>query len=166
MVSPPIRVLMLCMGNICRSPTAEGVLRARLREAPDLSVVVDSAGTLGYHVGDAPDARAIHHARSRGIDLSALRARQLRPDDFEIFDWILCMDDANRTAALRQCSGHGEDRLHLLLDFAQMGEREVPDPYYGGPQDFERALDLIELGVAGFIRELRRVTGRSSPIRT
>jgi protein-tyrosine phosphatase len=161
---------MVCMGNICRSPTAEGVLRQLLAErAPDLGAVVDSAGTHGYHVGDPPDDRAIAHAMRRGVDLRACRARRLVAEDFERFDWVLCMDEANLRAAgrIRGESGPvGSAELRLLLDFAPAGSAsEVPDPYYGGDEDFERVLDLVAVGSLGLIGELLRRAG-SSPFRT
>jgi protein-tyrosine phosphatase len=152
------------MGNICRSPTAEGALRALLaREAPDLSVDVDSAGTHGYHVGEPPDARSIEHARRRGFDLRALRARRLVPEDFEHFDWVLCMDAANLAAARRIQAGRGTARVALFLDSAAgTGTREVPDPYYGDADGFEHVLDLVEAGARGLIEELRRHRAGSS----
>lgn len=158
-----MRVLLVCMGNICRSPTAAGVLRQVLaRSAPELHVEVDSAGTDAYHVGEAPDPRAIAHAARRGIDLRGGRARRLTPADFEHFDWILCMDAANRTAARRIAAGRGRAHLGLYLDYAtQRAEREVPDPYYGGPDGFETVLDLLEAGALELIGELRRVAGSS-----
>ena len=154
----PVRVLMLCMGNICRSPTAEGVMRDALRrDAPELRVEVDSAGTHDYHVGEPPDRRSMAHARRRGVDLSGLRARQLVPEDFARFDWILCMDLANLRAAERVRPDDSRARLARLLDGAPaQDERDVPDPYYGGAADFERVLDLTEIAVAGWIEELRR----------
>ena len=160
----PARVLMVCMGNICRSPTAEGVLRHALRRhAPDLHVDVDSAGTHDYHIGEPPDRRAIAHAKRRGIDLSTLRARQLVAEDFQSFDWIVCMDEANLRNALRLQPDDSRARLARLLDWAPAQvERDVPDPYYGGAADFERVLDLVEVAVLGLIEELRRPRRSSS----
>ena len=147
-----MRVLCVCMGNICRSPTAEAVLRELARrEAPELTLEVDSAGTHGYHVGDPPDPRAVAAAARRGYDLSPLRARQFTAKDFERFDLILAMDEDNRATMLRQGSG----RVELLLSYApQWGERNVPDPYYGGEAGFERVLDLIESAARGVIESL------------
>jgi protein-tyrosine phosphatase len=144
-----MRILCVCMGNICRSPTAEAVLREMARRtAPNWSLQVDSAGTHGYHVGDPPDARAISVAARRGYDLSGLRARQLTAKDFSSFDLLLAMDEQN-LAAMRRL---GEGRVALLLDYApQLGVREVPDPYYGGVEDFERVLDWVEIAVRGVI---------------
>lgn len=161
------RVLMVCMGNICRSPTAEGVLRAKLQAAGlDREVEVDSAGTHGYHVGEAPDPRAIKHARARGVDLSRLRARRVSRDDFQRFDWILAMDLQNleNLQSLVPPEGGGA-RLGLLLDHATRhdGVREVPDPYYGPPAGFDRVLDLVEDACEGFVAALqnRDVEGTS-----
>jgi protein-tyrosine phosphatase len=144
-----MRILCVCMGNICRSPTAEAVLREMARRtAPNWSLQVDSAGTHGYHVGDPPDARAISAAARRGYDLSGLRARQLTAKDFSSFDLLLAMDEQN-LAAMRR---FGEGRVELLLDYApQLGVREVPDPYYGGVEDFERVLDWVEIAARGVI---------------
>ena len=156
--APEIAVLMVCMGNICRSPTAEGVLRAKLAAAGlDGRVRVDSAGTHGYHVGDAPDARALKHARSRGVDLSRQRARRVVEEDFDRFDLMLAMDEDNLAELERlRPAGHA-NAPRLLLDFAarHAGVREVPDPYYGGPDGFEHVLDLIEDACDGLLAHLR-----------
>lgn len=157
---PALAVLMVCMGNICRSPTAEGVLRARL-DAAGLAeqVRVDSAGTHGYHVGDPPDPRAQRHARSRGVDLSALRARRVAEADFDRFDLILAMDEDN-LAELERLRPEGHpNRPRLLLEFARRhaGVREVPDPYYGGPDGFDRVLDLVEDACDGVLAHLQAV---------
>ena len=156
--SKNVRVLMVCMGNICRSPTAEGVLRRALqRHAPYLNVEVDSAGTHGYHIGEPPDRRSIAHAQRRGIDLSGLRARQLVAEDFQRFDWIVCMDAANVRAAERLRPEESSAQLVRLLDWSpDHVERDVPDPYYGGAEDFERVLDLVERAVLGLIEGLRQ----------
>jgi protein-tyrosine phosphatase len=155
------RVLFVCMGNICRSPTAEGVFRELVRrQALQSRIEVDSAGTHDYHVGDPPDPRAIAAARRRGIDLSALRARLLLPQDFTRFDLLLVMDERNRRDALALAprGGSGESasaRLRLLLDYApELGLREVPDPYYGGPAGFEHMLDLVEAAARGLLAAL------------
>ena len=155
-----MRVLCVCMGNICRSPTAEAVLREPARrEAPELTLEVDSAGTHGYHVGDPPDPRAVAAAARRGYDLSPLRARQFTAKDFERFDLILAMDEDNRATMLRQGSG----RVELLLSYApQWGERNVPDPYYGGEAGFERVLDLIESAARGVIESLGQMDASSA----
>jgi protein-tyrosine phosphatase len=146
------------MGNICRSPTAEGVLRRMWREtAQDLALEVDSAGTHDYHVGDPPDPRAIAAARRRGIDLSGLRARQLSTSDLDQFDLVLAMDDENRRHVLALARPGARAEVRLFLDYAPDQElREVPDPYYGGATGFERVLDLTEEAALGLLQELRR----------
>ena len=150
------RVLFVCLGNICRSPTAEGVLRAiATREFPALPVAMDSAGTANYHVGEPPDRRSVAAARRRGYDLSSLRARQVRPDDFEHFDYLLAMDRANLAELVRQRPATASAQLGLFLDYApDCGFEEVPDPYYGGIEDFERVLDLCEAGARGLLQRL------------
>lgn len=155
---PQFRVLMVCMGNICRSPTAEGVLRQRLeRVGLGALVAVDSAGTYGGHVGDAPDPRAQKHARQRGVDLSRLRARKVTADDFQRFQLILAMDDDN-LAALARLQPPGTAAPRLLTEFARRPgtPREVPDPYYGGPEGFEHVLDLIEDACDGVLAHVQR----------
>jgi protein-tyrosine phosphatase len=156
-------VLFVCLGNICRSPTAEGVFRAAVAQQEWGSRIrVDSAGTGDWHVGSPPDRRAIQAARRRGYDLTPLRARQVGVDDFERFGWIVAMDRANLRAleALRppQYAGH----LGLFLDFApDAGLDEVPDPYYGGLEGFDRVLDLVEVASAGLLERLRqRMSGQ------
>lgn len=162
-----MRVLMVCLGNICRSPTAEGVFRARLQESGMIDVVVDSAGTAGYHVGDAPDPRTVRAARSRGIDLSALRARQLRREDAEAFDLVVAMDRSNLRNIERCFAGVARaSPTALFLSFAESSSTdEVPDPYSGGPADFERVLDLCERASDGLIAAIRegRVRRRTVP---
>lgn len=146
------------MGNICRSPTAEGVLRAKL-EAAGLSdrVELDSAGTHGYHVGRAPDARSQRAALQRGYDLSALRARQVDVADFDRFDLVLAMDLENMAGLRRLLPGVSADKLRLLMSFAtRYRVEEVPDPYYGEGDGFERVLDYIEDACDGVIDMLRR----------
>lgn len=150
------RILFFCMGNICRSPTADGVMRAKLKAA-GLDVKVDSAGTHGYHVGAPPDERSQAHALKRGYDLSPLRARQLVAEDFDRFDLVLAMDGDNLANAERLCPPGRRHRLKLLLDYApHLGRRHVPDPYYGGDAGFEDVLDLVEAACDGLIGELRR----------
>jgi protein-tyrosine phosphatase len=151
------RVLMVCMGNICRSPTAEAVLRHKLQAAGlGRQVFVDSAGTHGFHAKEPPDPRAVAAAARRGYDLSALRARPVHVDDFQRFDWLLAMDEDNKGWLQRKApSGHGA-RLELLLRYAQRhaGVAHVPDPYYGGPDGFDRVLDLVEDACDGFVEQL------------
>jgi protein-tyrosine phosphatase len=150
-----MRILFVCMGNICRSPTAEGVFAYLLREqAPDLTVEIDSAGTHDYHVGAAPDPRTTAAALRRGIDLSQLRARVIELEDFERFDLILAMDEQNRDELWRRAPDHRE-RIRLVMEYApQAARRVVPDPYYGGPQGFEEVLDLLTEASEGLLREL------------
>ncbi len=155
-----MRILFVCLGNICRSPTAEVVFRVvASREAPDIVLEIDSAGTAGYHVGELPDRRTRQAAARRGYDLSALRARVVEPRDFEYFDLILAMDQENLRALERRSPPHTRERLRLFLEFApEAGISEVPDPYYGGPNGFEDVLDLVEAASRGLIQHLRRRT--------
>jgi len=150
-------ILFVCLGNICRSPTAEGVVRAlAAREFPGLALRVDSAGTAGYHVGDPPDRRTIAAARRRGYDLAALRARQVLREDFTRFDYVLAMDRANLAALEQSARAVGSAQVGLFLEFAPETQvAEVPDPYYGGVEDFERVLDLCESGARGLLRRLQ-----------
>jgi len=154
---PARRVLFVCMGNICRSPTAEGVFRKLLAErAPELDVLVDSAGTHDYHAGGPPDPRAVRAAERRGVDLTGLRARQFTGHDFEHFELVLAMDQLNRHTLLEHAPPQYHDRIRLYLDFApQLGRLDVPDPYYGGSTGFEYVLDLVEEAGAGLLEHLR-----------
>jgi protein-tyrosine phosphatase len=143
-----MNILFVCLGNICRSPTVEGVARAlAAREAPQLRLQFDSAGTADYHVGDAPDARSQRHALARGYDISGLRGRQLSAEDFHRFDLLLAMDEDNLTQ-MRALAPHGHaQRARLFLSYlSDRTHRSVPDPYYGGPAGFETVLDLAEHG--------------------
>ena len=144
------------MGNICRSPLAEGAFRKLWRErAPQLELRMDSAGTHAYHVGEPPDERAVAVARSLGIDISMHRGRMVTRADFAAFDYILAMDRVNLAGLRRLRAGQGGASVHLLLEFANAGAGdEVPDPYYGGPQGFERVMDLVTLGAEGLLRYL------------
>ena len=153
-----MKILFVCLGNICRSPTAEGVLRTlAAREAPELALEVDSAGTAAYHVGQPPDPRTRAAAARRGYDLSALRARSIESADFERFDLILAMDRENLTALRRRAPAHAHERLRLFLEFcADEAPEEVPDPYYGGPNGFEEVLDLVESATRGLLAHLRQ----------
>jgi protein-tyrosine phosphatase len=150
------RVLFVCLGNICRSPTAEAVFRDLLqREAAGLAIEADSAGTHAYHVGSAPDARTVAAALRRGIDMSGLRARVVEAADFERFDLLLAMDEQNYRHLLRMAPPERRERVHLFLDFApELGRREVPDPYYGGATGFEEVLDLVEEAGRGLLAAL------------
>ena len=151
-----MRILFVCMGNICRSPTAEGVFRHLARErAPHLAIEVDSAGTHDYHVGEAPDRRAVAAAARRGIDLSGLRARMVDESDFERYDLLVAMDRLNREVLLDRSPEAYRDRVRLMMEFAPSTDvADVPDPYYGGPVGFERVLDLVEEAARGLLDEL------------
>ncbi len=153
----PIRVLMVCLGNICRSPTAQGVLERQVRQAGlQPCITIDSAGTGDYHIGKPPDARAQQHAARRGIDLSGQRARQIARQDFRDFDLVLVMDAANERDVRALCPPDQAHKLRRLTDFCTRHDAaEVPDPYYGGPAGFEAALDLIEDACAGLLAALR-----------
>lgn len=153
-----IKVLFICTGNICRSPTAEGVFRALVaRNGLDGCILTDSAGTHSYHVGEPPDRRSVMAAKARGIDLSELRARKLRPSDFDEFHLLLAMDQNHYTALRRACPDHARDRVRLFMDFApEMGLREVPDPYYGSGDGFEQVLDMVEAGSRGLLAHIRQ----------
>ncbi len=155
--APEQSVLFVCLGNICRSPTAEAVFRVHAeRSGLGNRLAIDSAGTGSWHVGHPPDRRAIAHAAKRGYDLTPLRARQVGPADFERFAWILAMDRANlrELEALRPQGFSGQ--LGLFLDVApELGVREVPDPYYGGREGFERVLDLIEHASEALLMRVR-----------
>jgi protein-tyrosine phosphatase len=144
------------MGNICRSPTAEGVFRRLAAErAPGVEIEVDSAGTHDYHVGDPPDPRSIAAAARRGVDLRQLRARSVRDEDFERFDLIIAMDRLNRETLLERSPAPFRERIRLFMEFAGDNEVEdVPDPYYGGAPGFERVLDLAEEAAAGLLEEV------------
>jgi protein-tyrosine phosphatase len=146
------------MGNICRSPTAEAVFREHVRRhAPELQVEIDSAGTHDYHVGEAPDPRAIKAAARRGLDLSGLRARQVEDADFERFDLILAMDRLNHVTLLERSPPEHHSRIRRFLEFAAVPQGlDVPDPYYGGAKGFDEVLDLVEEAASGLLAELRR----------
>ena len=151
------RVLFVCMGNICRSPTAEGVFRYHVEQAGLADrLEVDSAGTHAYHVGEPADRRARAAAERRGMSLDGIRARRVSSQDYERFDYIIAMDEDN-LARLRDEAPEGHDaRLHLFLEFASGSETEVPDPYYGGAAGFERVLDLVEDASRGLLETLFR----------
>ena len=163
-IARPTSVLFVCMGNICRSPTAEGVLRHLIRKQNLIDqFLVDSAGTHGYHEGAPPDERAVAHAAKRGYDLSQLRARPVSPDDFDQFDFILAMDNQNLRHLKSLTPSRCQHKLELLLDYCEVHSgKEVPDPYYGGPKDFEKVLDLVETGCGSLLDFLvqRRMNSR------
>jgi len=150
-------VLFVCMGNICRSPTAEGVFRHHVVEAGLIEhIEIDSAGTHAYHVGEPADRRACAAAERRGMSLEGIRARRVSLDDFERFDHILAMDEDNLARLHDEAPEEHRHKLRLFLEFADMEEREVPDPYYGGAAGFERVLDLVEDASRGLLETLAR----------
>ena len=153
-----IKVLFVCTGNICRSPTAEGVFRVLVeREGLAGRIAVDSAGTHAYHVGEKPDARSCAAARGRGYDLDSQRARQVVSGDFSEFDVVVAMDRGHHAHLAHLCPRENQDRLHLFMNFApQFGVQDVPDPYYGEGDGFKRVLDMIEAGSAGLLDYLRK----------
>ena len=155
----PFRILFVCLGNICRSPTAEGVLRhVIVEEAPELKVEIDSAGTAGYHVGDPPDPRTQRASLRRGIDLSGLRARRVVPGDFSKFDLILAMDRQNLRDLTSLRPAGSTARLRLFMEYAPDSCLDVPDPYYGDESAFECTLDLTTLAARGLVAELRQLS--------
>ena len=157
-----IKVLFVCMGNICRSPTAEAVFRHHVRQAGleegwGKTIYIDSAGTHGFHIGAPPDKRSQAVARRRGVDLSPIRSRQLEAQDFTDFDYILAMDRDNLEEMQARCSADHHTRLDLLLNHAPQlyGISEVPDPYYGPEDGFDRVYDVIEQGSLGLLDHIR-----------
>ncbi|MDD2720291.1 MAG: low molecular weight phosphotyrosine protein phosphatase [Gallionella sp.] len=152
-----ISVLFVCMGNICRSPTAEAVFRHYVENAGLSELIrVDSAGTHDYHIGDPPDARTRRAAEQRGYDMGGLRGRQVGPADFHRFDYVLAMDQAN-LSILNHIAPAGATPARLFLEYAQHHrEREVPDPYYGGADGFERVLDMVEDAAQGLLQHIRK----------
>jgi protein-tyrosine phosphatase len=156
-----INILFVCMGNLCRSPTAEAVFRHYVAEARlTSSFSIDSAGTHVSHNGDPADARAQRFASQRGFDLSKLRTRQLMREDFARFDYLLGMDDSNLAAMTRASPAEHTGKLSLLTNYSTSGVATgIPDPYYGGGQGFERVLDMVEDAAQGFLRHIRTERG-------
>lgn len=153
-----IRILMVCLGNICRSPTAQGVLEKIIENERLTNIIqVDSAGTGDYHIGSAPDPRSIAAAARRGYDIAGLRARQIGTQDFNSFHYILAMDRMNLKELRAICPAGHRSKLHLLLEFADTSHEAVPDPYYSGQDSFELVLDLVEQACAGVLQYLRSV---------
>ena len=153
-----VKVLFVCMGNICRSPTAEGVFRGLVEEI-GLSHLIgtDSAGTHSYHVGGEPDSRAQAVALTKGYDLSDLRARKFVAEDFIEFDYLIAMDDDNFTGMDKLRPDNATGSLHLFLEFAHnTNEKEVPDPYYGGPKGFDRVFDMVEDASKGLLEHIKK----------
>jgi protein-tyrosine phosphatase len=153
-----VKVLFVCMGNICRSPTAHGVFRELVRQQGLQSAIeVDSAGTHAYHVGNPPDRRAQATATGRGIDLSDLRARQVKAADLEAFDYVLAMDSDNLEILRELPGGQDADRVRLFMSFApDHPQREVPDPYYGGARGFDEVFDMVAQASAGLLADIRQ----------
>ena len=152
-----LRVLFVCMGNICRSPSAEGVFNKIITDQLlQDKFSIDSAGTHAYHIGEAPDLRSQKAAKEREVDLSKIRARKVIMGDFEDFDYLLAMDEDNHSIMLQACPEEHQHKIKLFLEYApHLKTREVPDPYYGGVYGFEKVLDLIEEASTGFIEELK-----------
>ncbi len=151
-------VLFVCTGNICRSPTAEGVFRHYVAQnGLSKHFLIDSAGTQSYHAGKPPDTRAMSSALLRGVKMDDLRARHVEPKDFEVFDLILAMDRGHYDILKSMAPAKGGAALSLFMDFApEAGQTDVPDPYYGGGNDFEYALDLVEQGARGLLNHLKQ----------
>ena len=153
-----VSVLFVCMGNICRSPTAEAVFRRRVEQAGlERDIHIDSAGTHDYHIGEAPDPRTRQAAMRRGYDMSQLRGRQVSRSDFHSFDYVLAMDNANLSILRRLRAEDADGHLGLFLDYATRHDAsEVPDPYYGGGAGFEHVLDLVEDAAEGLLHHIRQ----------
>jgi len=151
-----VKVMFVCMGNICRSPTAHGVFRKLVQDdgyADD--IYIESSGTHAYHVGEAPDSRAQHTARQRGLDMSDLRAQKVRSSDFSEFDYILPMDQDNYDILIRSSSPEHHNKIRMFLSFApSVSSREVPDPYYGGTGGFDLVFDMVEAGSRGLLDDI------------
>jgi low molecular weight protein-tyrosine phosphatase len=158
MRSGQVGVLFVCTGNICRSPTAEGIFRKLVADSGlSGSIAADSAGTHGYHVGEPPDPRSTEAAAARGYDLSALRARRIERADFARFDLLVAMDRGHLAILSRMAEPPSAHKLKLMMSYASgFGEEDVPDPYYGGPRDFERVLDMLEDAARGLLEAIGR----------
>ncbi len=153
---PEVSVLFVCMGNICRSPTAEGVFRHFVQEAGLVDrIKIDSAGTHAYHTNEPADRRASAAAERRGYSLANMRARRVSEEDFDEFDFIIAMDQLNHVTLVDQADAEYHDKIHLFLEFASGPEDDVPDPYYGGAKGFERVLDLVENASRGLLETLK-----------
>ncbi|MBR9875639.1 low molecular weight phosphotyrosine protein phosphatase [Vibrio sp. J1-1] len=147
------RILVVCMGNICRSPTGEAVLRAKANKL-GVTVEVDSAGTIGYHAGNPPDSRAMLAGKQRGYSFKGMRARQVKSDDFEYFDMVLAADKANLADLFDICPAEHRHKITLFLSHSDSSYDEIPDPYYGGGDGFELVLDLIEEAAEVILKKL------------
>ncbi|MCH9696478.1 MAG: low molecular weight phosphotyrosine protein phosphatase [Gammaproteobacteria bacterium] len=153
---PVVKILFVCLGNICRSPLAQGVFEKQAETASVLELIhIDSAGTHAYHIGELPDPRSMSIASTNNIDLSSQRARKVHETDFETFDYILAMDQDNYANLYADCPEQYRERLHLFLNFApHLDLKDVPDPYYGGNFGFERVYDLVFEASEGLIKTL------------
>ncbi len=151
-----VKVLFVCMGNICRSPLAHGLFEHRVQQAGlSKRITIDSAGTHAYHVGNLPDPRSQQTAENHGIDLSSQRARQVKASDFEQFDYVVAMDRDNYSTLSSQCPDEHRHKLKLFMEFApQLSETEVPDPYYGGESGFEMVYQLIDAAANGLMADI------------
>ncbi|WP_299078142.1 low molecular weight protein-tyrosine-phosphatase [uncultured Paraglaciecola sp.] len=154
MTDNKVSVLFVCLGNICRSPSAEAVFKKKANDN-GLKIMIDSAGTAGYHKGTAPDQRSQAVGENRGYSFAGLKCRKVIEQDFEEFDYILGMDNENIENLLAVCPAKFQHKVALLLSFTASDDQEVPDPYYGGKAGFEYVLDLIEQGADGFIEHLK-----------
>ena len=149
------KILFVCLGNICRSPSAQGVFQAKINKMGLAEqFFIDSAGTAAWHIGKSPDSRSVLAAQSRGYDLSPLKARQVKSADFEYFDYIFAMDTDNLQGLKQACPNVFQNKVALFLQYGEFPEVSVPDPYYGGAQGFEHVLDLLESASDGFINQL------------
>lgn len=162
MRSERVSVLFVCTGNICRSPTAEAIFRKLVADAGmSETILADSAGTHGYHIGEPPDTRAQASAADRGYDLSSLRARRVERADLQRFDLIVAMDRGHFTILSRMAEPSAAHKLKLMMSYAdRFEEKDVPDPYYGGPQDFERVLDMLEDAARGLLDSIGKPAQR------
>ncbi|KQS87691.1 MULTISPECIES: low molecular weight protein-tyrosine-phosphatase [unclassified Rhizobium] len=151
----PVRILFVCLGNICRSPLAEGILRYQAQDRP---IEVDSAGTGSWHIGDPPDRRSIAVARRHGIDIAGQRGRKVHANDFEDFDLILAMDSSNLANLKALAPAGSAGKAHLFLDFTLGQDRDIPDPYYEGPEGFETVYHLLSEGCSSLIGRLERLS--------
>ena len=150
-----VKVLFVCMGNICRSPTAEGVFRNMVEKMNINHIEIDSAGTHAYHVGQPPDERSMATATSRNIDMSQQRARKVHINDFEEFDYILVMDNDNHQELMQICPQHLQHKVQLFMDYSDnFSETEVPDPYYGGASGFDHVFDLVDDASKGLLKKI------------
>ncbi len=157
MLNDEVKVLFVCLGNICRSPTAQGIFEHMVKEAGlEDKIIIDSAGTAGYHIGVQPDKRSQAAALKRNYDLSAQRARKVEYEDFVEFDYILAMDESNFEDIKEIAPRELYHKIHLILDYGSSGKKSVPDPYYGGEKGFELVLDLLEEACEGLLKKIRK----------